>query len=171
LPVSENLTIEIIDYGWLARPKMKWEPNNPGPDQYQSKLNIPVISEASVPPGSNPWTSRNRWSVNVTDIGKALNGAEYFVAVFSQSHLPCDTPGCAIPDASETSAFALLPVNNSTPSATLHTTVQSPSPVQPTTNAITVPPTKQTTPLLLALPLTGLVTMVILGTIYKKKRD
>ena len=171
LPVSENLTMEIVDFWWFFGRKTKSAPEHPGPDAYQSKSNIPVISEASATPGLNPWASRNRWFVNVTDIGKELNGAVYLVEVFSPSHLPCDTPGCANPDAFAFQVFALLPENNSTPSTTLQTIVQSPSLVQPTTSIVTVSPTKKVVPLPLVLPITVLVMMTILGSIYGKKRD
>jgi len=161
LPVFEHLTMDIVSYKYIERTHMKFD-LGPSPDE---SAYIPVISISSDLSGTN------RWSVNVTDTVKKLESGEYIVDIYSQINFSCNTAGCNIPKADTMQIFMLLPANNDTPLNVLQTTVQNPSPIQPTTSATILPPTKQIIPLPLALPIAGLVMMGILRYIQGKKRE
>jgi len=161
LPVKEKLTMDIVSYKYIMRPHMKHEL---GPSPRES-AHMPVISISLTLRGTN------RWSVNVTDIVKELLSGEYFVDVSSSRHDPCDTPGCLAPEAATNDVFTLFPAINGTTSNVQQITVQSTSPVQPTTSAVTVSSTKQSTPLPLVLPIAVLTAIVILRPIKRKKGD
>ena len=164
LPVSENLSMDIIEYYWFERPKSKNDPDHPPHGEYA--YNIPVISIGSTTPGTN------RWSVNVTDTVKKLVSGEYIVWVlYSHKNISCNTPGCLAPEAATNDVFTLFPAINGTTSNVQQITVQSTSPIQPTTSAVAVSSMKQSTPLPLVSPIAVLTAIVILRHIYGKKGD
>jgi hypothetical protein len=139
LPVSENLTLHILDYFWLIGPKTKSKSYPLPSGRYVFISNIPISSATS---------GLNRWSVNVTDNVKELVSNEYIVWV-------CNPPGCVyIPDTEKTQIFTLLPANKSLKFNNPQTTPQSPSPVQPTTGATIVPPIESPSPIMTTVPTT-----------------
>ena len=113
LPVSEKMTTYI--YVNVIRRGTKSSPWVDPPGEYAI---IPVNLTFSATPGTN------RWSANLMDIAKTLVCQEYVVSVFSH-------------DTHTEALFTLLPANYSTTSTVQQTTVHSPSPIQPTTSAIT----------------------------------
>jgi hypothetical protein len=161
LPVSQNLTMDIVSYKYIMRPHMKNE-LGPGPHSSAYMKGIPI---------SSAFPGTNRWYANVTDTVKELESGDYLVQVDSQINESCNFTGCRIPDVSTTAVFTLLRANKSIKLTVLQTTFQNSSPILPTISAITVPPTTQSAPLPLALPIVVFVVIVILKSIQKKKND
>jgi hypothetical protein len=161
LPVSQNLTMDIVSYKYIMRPHMKNE-LGPGPHSSAYMKGIPI---------SSAFPGTNRWYANVTDTVKELESGDYLVQVDSQINESCNFTGCRIPDVSTTAVFTLLTANKSIKLTVLQTTFQNSSPILPTISAITVPPTTQSAPLPLALPIVVFVVIVILKSIQKKKND
>jgi hypothetical protein len=161
LPVSQNLTIDIVSYKYIMRPHMKNE-LGPGPHSSAYMKGIPI---------SSAFPGTNRWYANVTDIVKELESGDYLVQVDSQINESCNITGCRIPDVSTTAVFTLLPANTNIKPTALQTTFQNSSTVQPQISATTVPHTTQSASLPLALPIVVFVVIVILKSIQKKKND
>jgi hypothetical protein len=161
LPVSQNLTMDIVSYKYIMRPHMKNE-LGPGPHSSAYMKGIPI---------SSAFPGTNRWYANVTDTVKELESGDYLVQVDSQINESCNFTGCRIPDVSTTAVFTLLRANKSIKLTVLQTTFQNSSPILPPISAITVPPTTQSAPLPLALPIVVFVVIVILKSIQKKKND
>ena len=161
LPVSENLTIEILDWSWLLTRHQKGEyMYQPPPGFYAYILNISISSDK---------TGTNRWSANVTDIVKELESREYYVAAYSPMNGSCNNPGCLVPNAETPQLFTLLPANNRTTSTVLQTTIQNPSSVQSTTCTVIVPPMTQATPLPPVLSIAVFAALVILRSFRERK--
>lgn len=161
LPVSEKLTVEILDYYWLISPKTKSISYQPPSDRFIQ------ISNISISPTIN---GKNRWSVNVTDNIKELKDSEYNVEVYSQIYESCSSSGCL--KIFNNQLFTLFPTNNSTTKSNVQlTTIQISPTIRPKTSAVIVHPTKQESPFPLALPIAILAAIVILRPIYGKKRD
>lgn len=107
LPISKKITIEIIDYQWFFSKKTKASPEHPSSESYQSIPNIPIIPTTKSPIETNQWAIRNRWSVNITNNVHGLKNADYLIKVYSSVDLPCNTTGCAIPQAVAIQVFSL----------------------------------------------------------------
>jgi hypothetical protein len=152
LSVTENLTGGIRTTAYIMA--MKSSHIN-----YPSAI-LPDISIVSTPSGTN------RWSVNVTD-----------VVVTNLNDQPEWSPYVVVVRSKENSSieayqeFSLLPATNATPVTALQTTIQRPSPVQPTTSAVTVLPTTRSSPLPVALPIAILAAIVILRSSFRKKGE
>jgi hypothetical protein len=159
LPVSQNLTMDIVSYKYIMRPHMKNE-LSPGPHASAYMKGIPI---------SSAFPGTNRWSANVTDTVKELENGEYFVQVIPQIK-SCNTTGCFIPDEAS-QIFTLFQANNSIKSTVLQTTFQNSSPILPTISATTVTPTTQSASLPIFLSIIVLAIMIILRSIQKKKND
>jgi hypothetical protein len=155
LPVSENLTMDIAFYP-------------PCFSREYTFCEAAPIKDFPISPASS---GTNRWSVNVTDSFKNLPYGQYLIDVSEPVHFPCNTTGCGIPKAVAESLITLSQTNNSTALNVPQTTIPSPSPIQPTTSAVTVLPTTRFSPLPIALPIEILAAIVILRPLYRKKRD
>ena len=150
LPVSENLEVEIVTTLFIPGMESADE-TYPGADF----LDIPIVSTQS---------GANRWSVNVTDIviinDLPSRWSPYVVIVQSKENSSVKAPQ---------QEFSLLPATNATPTTALQTTIQSPSPVLPTTSAVPLPPTTQSFPLPVAMPIAILAAVVIMRSSFRKK--
>jgi hypothetical protein len=135
LPISENLTIWFGNYEWEEQSftyDCKECQRIPPTDKVGKVENIPISPTVN---------DTNRWSANVTNIVKGLVSGEYAVDVRSYVNFSCNTNGCSVPKADVGSIFYLLPTTNAPSTTVLKTTIQSPLPIQPTTNKATIPTT------------------------------
>ena len=150
LPPSEKLDLLIQTTIFKPGPKSD---TGYRPGAFLS--DIPIISKSS---------GINRWSVNITDI--AINElpsgwSPYVVTVISKENSSI----------SAQQEFDLMLATNLTTSPIFPTTVQKPSPIQLTTNSITIPPATRSSSLPLVLPIMGITATMILNFIRKNKDD
>jgi len=157
LPVSENLTFQIVLVDWMQNGnRMKTSSGDTPPGKGGTFHSVPI---SPFLPGTN------QWSVNVT--GTVNVSGEYFVDVFSYVNYTCGY-ACSVPEVDVYENFFLLPENNSHFS---HTITQIPLVILPPTSATLVTSPAQSTPLPLVLPIAAIVTIVVLISVYGKKGE
>jgi hypothetical protein len=120
LPVSEKLTIEIVDYFWVARSHIKNEPNNIPPGKYVGIPDVLIISDSS---------GTNRWSVNVTDAVKGLKTSTFLASILSNNScngLECHSSAFKSANSTSFTLFSIPPtiaINYSTNQTTFQESI------------------------------------------------
>jgi len=151
LPITENLTM-IIYTRWRTAMKTSVE----YPHLQIEVNNISIVSSSSENLGIN------HWSVNITDDAKELVEDKYDACVFSLQNTQIFS--CTI--------LSLFSTKNATNLSALEKTkIESPSQTQPQNCTKINPATTQRAPLPVALPFGGILAIVLLRVIQRKKCD
>jgi hypothetical protein len=149
LPVTDNLTLDIITSHWFHMLRMKDSPDYPPPDEWAFLPSIPI----------EPEFPTNKWSANITDNVTHLIQGDYLVYCEKKVDYPCTDPEkCNIGNYSE---FSLLRINSSTPALTQTQTLMQPTSLTPRPSSPNEP-TTQPSSFPLALSITALAVIVIL---------
>jgi hypothetical protein len=164
LPVSNNLTLEIMDSRIYSPPHMKNWIFVRIPGRFVSIQFVPIVSDSR---------GDGQWSVNVTDAVNGLDPSTYLVAIWSETNASCDNSFCPEerpPLAVATAYLVISPADSSEISAyVVSDTLFGPSRNETRTVPVTTNPGKTpSSPLIDALP-SAIITMILLSKIFHHK--